>query len=385
MGRSTMPGIYRDNSGNWCVDKVYKATRLRERFGTNYSEAENWLVLQMDKLRKAKIFGQRQRYTFNEAAAKYLIDHQDKVSIETEIILLKGVMPYIGNLALDQIHDGTLAPYVSKRKEDGKANKTINLALGVVRRILNLATRSWRDDSGLTWLEASPLITMLPLIGHQREPMPITWGEQRRLLPALPDHLARMALFDLHTGARDAVVCGLKWEMEIKIPELGISVFDVPRENVKGRKRGRILVCNSVAQSIIESVRGQHPEYTFVYKGGKNQPYRPIETMNNTAWQNSRKKAKLSDLHVHDLRHTVGMRLREAGVREETISDILWHTRRGVTAHYSMGQIVEIHEALEKIKDESNRWNKSLAMIAREAQGEIAVRPPKVPTQRKIG
>jgi integrase len=43
--------------------------------------------------------------------------------------------------------------------------------------------------------------------------------------------------------------------------------------------------------------------------------YRAIETMNNTAWQTARRVAKLGDLHVHDLRHTVGMRLREAVYR----------------------------------------------------------------------
>jgi integrase len=55
-------------------------------------------------------------------------------------------------------------------------------------------------------------------------------------------------------------------------------------------------------------------------------PYRRIQTMNNTAWQTARRKAGLGDLHVHDLLHTVGMRLREAGVAKNTISDVLWHS-----------------------------------------------------------
>ena len=77
----------------------------------------------------------------------------------------------------------------------------------------------------------------------------------------------------------------------------------------------RVLVCNSVAQSIIESVRGMHPEFVFVYSHPrhKTQNYRPIETMNNTAWQSWRERCGLHGFRVHDLRHTVGMRLREAG------------------------------------------------------------------------
>ena len=74
------------------------------------------------------------------------------------------------------------------------------------------------------------------------------------------------------------------------------------------------------------------------------------------------------------------MRLREAGVKEETIVAILWHNRRGMTARYSMAQIVEIRDALELITDERNRFNKSLATLIREKS------PQKVPkAERKTG
>lgn len=96
-----------------------------------------------------------------------------------------------------------------------------------------------------------------------------------------------------------------------------------------------------------------------------------------------RGEAGIADLHIHDLRHTVGMRLREAEVQEETIADILWHIRPGMTAHYSVAQIGELVEALNRITDERSRTNRSLAMIAREARG--ARSPQKVPTQMKSG
>lgn len=375
MGR-TQTGIHQDKHGFWCVDRIYKGTRLRNRF-ESFEEAESWLIFQLEKLRQIHLFGIRPKRTFDEASAKYLLDHQEKVSLSQDIYQLERLMPFIGKLTLDQIHDGTLAPFVKDRRSKGLAHKTINLGLGLVRRILNLAARSWRDEDGKTWLETPPLITMLPLIGFQREPRPITWAEQRLIMPLLPDHLARMVLFDLNTGARDEVVCGLKWEWEIPIPELGVSVFDIPRENVKGKKRGRVLVCNTVAQSVIESQRGKDDVYVFPYRGHR------IETMNNNAWQRARRQAGIPDLHIHDLRHTVGMRLREAGVREETIADILWHTRQGMTAHYSVAQIDELVEALNRITDERSRVNRSLAMIRRERLGKES--PQKVPVEMKMG
>jgi integrase len=138
----------------------------------------------------------------------------------------------------------------------------------------------------------------------------------------------------------------------------------------------------------IEAVRGQHPEFVFVYRRERvknkdkapKMPYRKIGTMNNTAWQRARREAGLDDLHVHDLRHTVGMRLREGGVPEGTISDILWHSTKSITQHYSVAQVVELYQALERVKDDAGRWNKSLAMLKREQVGDFGeATPPKVP------
>lgn len=393
MGQK-VAGIYPAKNGTWEVDKWWRGARLRHSGFVSFEEAERWLIARLAERREVVIHGARQVRTFDAAAAHYVTTHQGKVSIETEIHLLKSLMPFIGNLNLQEIHDGTLAPYVQARLADGRAHKTINLALGVVRRILNLAANVWRDEKGRTWLETAPAVTLLPLVGFQREPRTISWAAQRALLPELPDHLARMALFILNTGVRDDVVCNLRWEWEIQVPELGISVFEVPRRHVKGRRLVRVVVCNSVAQSVIESCRGRHEEFVFVWRRERVKntdeapamPYQPISRMSNTGWENARAAAGLGDLHVHDLRHTVGMRLREAGVAEGTVSDILWHSTGSMTRHYSVAQLVELHGALEKIKDDNGQWNKSLATLRLEhEERKRRLNPPKVPGQRKTG
>jgi hypothetical protein len=161
MGQSTR-GIYPDKEGTWQVDKWWGSTRLRKRGFGSFEEAEHWLIKRLDELRSVVVYGERPERTFDQAAAHYLQIHQAKSSIVTETYLLQGVIPMIGTLQLQQVHDGSLAPYVAKRLADGRSHKTVNLALGVVRRILNLAANSWRDESGLTWLERAPKLTLLP-------------------------------------------------------------------------------------------------------------------------------------------------------------------------------------------------------------------------------
>jgi integrase len=148
----------------------------------------------------------------------------------------------------------------------GNKAKTINLKLAVVRRILNLAATSWRDErTGLTWLQQSPKITMLP-VRDARSPYPLSWVEQRLLFGLLPAHLHRMALFAVHTGARDEEICSLRWEDEVEIPELQTFVFALPTS-----KNGlpRLIVLNGVARSVVEQCRGEHAEYVFVYSAAE--------------------------------------------------------------------------------------------------------------------
>jgi len=166
----------------------------------------------------------------------------------------------------------------------------------------------------------------------------------------------------------------------------------------KSKSNYDYIVCNSVAQNILESMRGLHEEFVFVWRRertSKNKyqlkrheltpsmPFRPVETMNNTAWQRARKEAGLGDLHVHDLRHTVGTRLREARVSLETRSIILWHKNHSMTTHYSEAQVLEVWTALELVKEETGQENRSLRSLAKEArQGRV---PSQSLRQEKTG
>lgn len=364
MGKRTT-GIYSNEKGAWEVDKWIDGVRLRERFST-FEDAEAWLIRAQEARRVARVHGPTASFTFDQAAGRFISENRHLASIQNYADMLKPVMPFVGNLLLEEVHMGTLKPFVEARKAEGCMNKTINLSLSAVRRVLNLAAGVWRDEATTkAWLLQAPKITMLPLVGEQREPRPISWKEQDALFAQLPEHLADMAEFVVNTGVRNGVVCNLEWEWEIPVPELGISVFEVPRKQVKGRKLVRVIVCNSRAQAVIERVRGRHPQYVFAMEW-RNHPLGPIETMSNTAWQSARVRAGLNDLHVHDLRHTTGMRLREAGIQERTIADILWHSTGSITGHYSMAQIIELRDALEAITKPAQGWNKTLQTLKAE-------------------
>jgi integrase len=371
MGRKRTPGLYLRN-GTWHIDKVVFGQRVNETTRTsNLKEAETHLAHRVEQIRQVKIYGVRPNRLFKEAAAKFLSENMHKRSISDDASRLKSLLPFIGNLLLTQIHDGTLAPYVADCSARGLRKKTINNGLEIVRRILNLAARRWRDENGLTWLETPPLLTMQE-VDDARAPYPLSWDEQNFLLKALPTHLSCMALFKVNTGTREQEVCQLCWDWEVEAPALETSVFLVPAEIVKN-KEDRLVVLNRVAKSVVDAQRGKHPSRVFTFRG------RPIGGMYNSAWKRSRVQAAsdyareygepvtwgFANLRVHDLKHTFGRRLRAAGVPLETRKVLLGHRNGDITSHYSAPEIQELLAAANRVCGMDSRKSPALTILKR--------------------
>ena len=258
------------------------------------------------------------------------------------------------------MHLGTLQTFIEARRKQGVKNKSINLALSVVRRILNLAARLWRDENGLTWLETSPLIQMLPLT-DARKPYPLSWEEQRLLFQALPGHLARMCLFKVNTGCREQEVCSLRWDWEAPVPELNTSVFIIPGSRVKNRE-DRLVVLNQTALSVVDSARGEDTDFVFTYQGHR------IGRIHNSSWKRVRKHVGLPQVRVHDLKHTYGRRLRAAGVALETRKVLLGHRNGDITTHYSAPELEELIEAANKVCSEKSGKTPALVVLRQQAK-----------------
>lgn len=341
MGRRRNAGLVKRGQV-WHIDKTIGGRRVCQSTGTtSLGEAEQYLARLVEQDRQATVYGVRPERTFEQAAAKYVQEQGHKRSLESDIGRLKGLMPTLGPVPLSKLHMGVMQPWVAARQASGVSPGTINHGLKVVRRILNLAASEWVDEYGLTWLAVPPKIRLLP-DRDKRQPYPLKWDEQRRLFAALPSHLARMALFAVNTGCRDGEVCHLRWEWEVRIPELGTSIFRIPGTFVKNGD-AKIVVLNRVALSVVDSVRGQHPEYVFSYKG------KPTQRMLNSAWVRARRAVGLFQVRVHDLRHTFGKRLRAAGVSYEDRQDLLGHRSGRITDHYSAAELSKLMEAANRI------------------------------------
>ena len=120
---------------------------------------------------------------------------------------------------------------------------------------------------------------------------------------------------------------------------------------------------NDVAWRVVEECRGQHDEFVFVWRRERVKnideepamPCRPIETTNNNGFQKARRAAGLERVRVHDLRHTFGQRLRDAGVAEEDRALLRGHAIAGMPQHYATATIARLVEAANKANETRDR------------------------------
>lgn len=282
MAQKQITGLY-FRGGQWHIDKKINGQRLCESCGTgDRKEAEKYLIFRLEQIRNQTVYGIKEERTFREAATRYIEEHMDQPSIGLTATYLQQVDPYIGNLLLKQVNDQSLAPYIKdklnpRQGPDGKtpkavSNRTVNIALERVIRVLHLSARKWMDDQSRPWLDVVPMITKLDEAKTARKPYPLSWEEQAILFAELPDHLRRMALFKVNTGCREQEVCKLQWDWEIAVPELNTTVFLIPadfggRHENAGVKNGdeRLVILNDVAKKVIDGQRGLDPVHVFPY------------------------------------------------------------------------------------------------------------------------
>ncbi|MBT6586049.1 MAG: tyrosine-type recombinase/integrase [Gammaproteobacteria bacterium] len=75
---------------------------------------------------------------------------------------------------------------------------------------------------------------------------------------------------------------------------------------------------------------------------------------------------ELSQVRVHDLKHTYGRRLRAAGVNFEERQDLLGHRSYRVTTHYSASELSHLIEVSDLVC-ERNKKKPELVVLKRSA------------------
>jgi integrase len=369
----------------WHTDFTVNGQRFRQSLETtDWREAQSKqkeLIAQASQgslTPKAQTFF---RVGFTTASNRHLDDrtpHLAAKSVETEKQRLKPLQAYFKETPLQQITPDMLRSYVSERRSQGVANKTINLELGVVRSALKRAKR---------WHVFSDDIKPLPVrhrVGRALE-------KERKLdltkLASMnPDwQNARLAMsLALNTTMRSCELKGLQWR-DVDFLEKTATI-----RHSKTDAGRRVIPLNRTAWAAIlelhdraKDIGGREPDH-FLFpacENGKTDPTKPQKSW-RSAWRsltrtvqcpscgklqrpaescrNAECKADMRQirspffgLRFHDLRHQAITELAESLSSDQTIMAIAGHVSQEMLQHYSHVRLEAKRRAVEALAQES--------------------------------
>jgi integrase len=164
--------------------------------------------------------------------------------------------------------------------------------------------------------------------------------EARLLAAALSETLRALIVLGLNTGLRiQAEALQLRWE-DIDMKRGQLTVAAAYAKN----GRSRMVPLNSIVRQALAPLQ-RHATGPFVFSKPNGDPYRSIRS----AFQTACRRAGLSGVTPHTLRHSFGSRLAMSGADMRTIQDVGGWRTLGMVERYS--HLAESHktEAVEKL------------------------------------
>jgi integrase len=268
-------------------------------------------------------------------------------TIELEQERLSLVKKHFGDVRLSAITAGRIAEYQQVRHDTGKSNRTINMDVGVLLRVLKAAGRSRGLEGNVRALPERQ-----SMIGRA-----LTRDEQQRLFEAAGsnpewEHVFCAATLAANTSMRPVEVKHLRR----RDVDLFKKILTVRRS--KNESSHRVIPLNASAVRALsrmieraDQLGHTSPEHYLwpACQWGRLDPTEPIQKW-DTAWRALRKAAELPGLRFHDLRHTVITELAEMGVPDHVLESISGHLSRRMLEHYSHIRLKAKREALEALE-----------------------------------
>jgi len=261
------------------------------------------------------------------------------------LLVERQLRPAFGDLAISKLTTRHVQRFVKRRREQGKANATINNELALLRRALNLGAQATPPK-----VLRPPHIPKLK-VDNVRKGF-FEHEEFIRLRAELPEYLRPLVTFAYFTGCRRGEILSLQWR---QVDLLGRVVRLEPGTTKNKQARQIPLVPELYeALAIQKAIRDEkHPGCSWVFfKDGKR-----IGEFKK-AWWGACKRAGLWDEAggrptrlFHDLRRTGVRNLIRAGVPEVVAMRISGHKTRSVFDRYNIVSDDDLKAAARKLDE----------------------------------
>ncbi len=269
------------------------------------------------------------------------------VILRTALPTADGTLRPIKDWPITDITADTLERFKEARlatMAPGRGRVAINRNLMLLRSCFN-----WAIVTG-GYLTATPFkigpvtaVHLFPELPRERRLEP---GEAERLLPACRPDLRALVEAALETVCRIGELLSLQW----RAVRWAQNEMILPATKTKAR-RVRYVPISPRLHAILEMRRldpdGQeHSPQAYVFGTALGEPVasKTIEDW----WRRACARAKIADLHFHDLRREAASRLLEGGVPEQYVQQILGHADLTTTSRYLATTRKGLHQVMQQ-------------------------------------
>ena len=284
---------------------------------------------------------------FNQKYLPYAESNKKRSSYTREKQLYNTwIKPTIGDKALKEITSFDIEKIKKIMKDEGKAPRTIEYAIAVIRQVFNKAT-----DWGI-YTKSNPASKVKKPKKDNRRMRFLTKEEADLLLKELKERslqVYEMAYLSLHTGMRFGEITNLTWQ-DVDLQN-GIITIKDPKNN-----ESRVAyITDNLKELLINKYKRENPkdpsELLFKDSNGNR-----ITKISHTFFRSANKlglnnniKDPRDKVVFHTLRHTFASWLAINGTPIYTIKELMGHKTLAMTERYSHLIPDAKREAVERV------------------------------------
>lgn len=330
----------------WWIDYYYKGRRIREPVSSSRKEAEKALMARQGDIVRGtfKLEKKGKERCFDEFAIEFLEQRKSgRKWWKKDLYRMKTLVNQFGNSFLSDISTYNIEKFKTKRRDE-VSGPTVNRELALLKSLFNMAGK-W----GFLTTE-NPVKGVSYYPERQMERI-LSNGEAERLIASCGETVRPVVVCALNLGMRKSELLDLEWK-NVNFRHRFIRV-----ERSKNN-RSRKIPMNSVVYEELSRLRGNGNTHVFT-KGNSTEPLRCVRS----TFESACRRADITNVRFHDLRHTFATNLVMQGVDLVTVKEILGHSTIEMTVRYSHPSDERKMTAVERLvskrqtryNDDSNR------------------------------
>jgi excisionase family DNA binding protein len=260
------------------------------------------------------------RIMFNDFSLIFVDDYAKNVKRSWRLDKYRlGILePFFKDIYLDEVTPLLVQKCLAWRLKSGNSKSTVNRYLALLKKMFSLAI-----EEG--FLETNPAAKIKK--SSEKDCLKeriLTEDEEARLKNASYAVLRSVICVALNTGMRHGEILNLKWDQ-----------VDLEAQTLRVKKtksgRPRTIPLNPPLLEELRKLRSQNGHGPYLFPNpDTGKPLRSMKTSFGAACR----RAGITGLRFHDLRHTFGSRLVQKGVDIETVRSLLGHSSIAVTQRY---------------------------------------------------